>query len=88
MGHLAGNHEVGAGEELRSCRVGDSTQLLPQLGGDSSAIAGPRSPPRQPHLLGQPRADHVEVPREGPGAQDRPSHARPRSSLPQVTVNS
>ena len=68
-----GDDEVSAKEERRSsCR-------------SPSIVAGACRPPRLPHLLGQPRAYHVEAPREGLDRQDRPSHARPRSSLHQVT---
>lgn len=84
MGHRDGDHEVGSGQEQRSSPLGDSTQFEPQLGRGFFALARARSPPRLPHLLGQSRAYHVEVPRESLDCQDRSSHARSCSSLYQV----
>lgn len=85
VGRRDGGDEIGAGEERRSDGLGGSAELEPWLGGNGDSVAGACSSSRLPHLLGQPRSSGVEVSGEGLGYQDRPSHARPRSSLHQVT---
>lgn len=84
MGHGAPAHQVRPGQEQRPAPLGGSAQQQPQLGRRGVAFRRARAPPRLPHLLGQSRAHHVEVPREGLDRQDRPSHACSCSALYQV----